>query len=226
MRSMKTLATAACFALSAFATADAQARPFRDSWFWGIQTGAMSYASSDPLSPTVPGASSFAPLVGADWLITRKTGGLDVSFAQAFMATTSTVLNGPSSADTGYRAVDVKNLRRFNLAAMAFPGDYLRWHPYVGAGFSFGYLGAAEPLFNGTDTQKQVDYAASAVNDVKAAIGPMFILGAQYRLKGISAFGQFTVSTMSKDFLLANGHTISMSSEFGFRYNLGSSIER
>lgn len=226
MQSIKTLAATACLALSAISTADGQARPFRDSWFWGVQTGVMSYTGADALTPTAATSSSFAPLLGADWLITRKTGGLYLSFAQSFLTTTSVVLNGPSSADTGFRAVDVKNLRRFNLAAMAFPGDYLRLHPYVGGGFSFGYLGAAQAQFTSVDTQKHVDYAASAVNDTKAAIGPMFIGGAQYRLKGISVFGQFTLSTMAKDFLLANGRTVSYSTEFGLRYNLGPSVER
>lgn len=235
MRPTKTLAFATGLALIAIASApwlrSGQAhaqgpRPFRDSWFWGVHGGMTTYTGVNTADATLPNSSKLAPQVGLDWLITRKTGGLYVSFAQAFVTSTGAVLNGPTSADTGYRFVDVKGLRRFNLAAMAFPGDYIRLHPYVGAGIAFDYLGQAQPLIGPTDTDRQIEYAASAVSDVKAALGPLFIAGAQYRLLGVSAFGQMTASAMSKDFLLANGNTIALGFEFGIRYNLGSSIDR
>lgn len=227
MRPIKTLAFAAIFTLSAIASANAQGpRPFRDSWFWGVHGGMATYTPVNPADATAAYSSKFAPQLGLDWLITRKTGGLYVSFAQAFVTSTGAVLNGPTSADTGYRFVDVKGLRRFNMAAMAFPGDFIRLHPYVGAGIAFGYLSSAEPQFGPTDTQRQAEFAASAVNDVKAALGPLFIAGVQYRIFGVSTFGQLTASAMSKDFLLANGNTISYGFEFGVRYNIGSSIDR
>lgn len=227
MRPTKTLAFAAGLALTAIASAHAQGpRPFRDSWFWGVHGGMTTYTGVNTADATLPNSSKLAPQIGLDWLITRKTGGLYVSFAQAFVTSTGAVLNGPTSSDTGYRFVDVKGLRRFNLAAMAFPGDFIRLHPYVGAGIAFDYLGQAQPLIGPTDTDRQIEYAASAVSDVKAALGPLFIAGAQYRLLGVSAFGQMTASAMAKDFLLANGNTIALGFEFGVRYNLGSSIDR
>jgi hypothetical protein len=227
MRPIKILSLAACLTLTATASAAAQGpRPFRDSWFWGIHGGVTSYAAADPTTPSLSAGTDFAPEVGLDWLITRKTGGLYVSFAQAFVTTTGAVQNGPTSADSGFRFVDTKNLRRFNLAAMAFPGNFLRLHPYVGGGIAFSYLGVATPRFSPTDAQRQVDFAASAVNEVKAAIGPMIIAGAQYRLPGVSAFAQFTAASLSSNFLLANGNRVSMGMEFGLRYNLGSSIDK
>jgi hypothetical protein len=226
MRSMKTFAAAALLVVSAMTTAEGQAaRPFRDSWFWGLQTGAVGYTYPDLNDPNLTTVSSFAPTIGLDWLITRHKGGLYVAVSQAFLSTRGLIVNGPTSADSGFRTVEVKNLRRFELAAMAFPGDYLRLHPYVGAGFAFQYIGSAVP--DGPYTQqRQVDYAVSAVNEVKAAIGPAFIGGAQYRLKRLSAFGQFTVSTVARDFLLANGKTVSFATQIGVRYNIGTSIER
>jgi hypothetical protein len=226
MRSIKTIAVAAGL-LGAAASLHAQApRPFHDSWFWGVTGGMVSYSSADPTTPALSGGSSIAPAIGADWLITRQKGGLYLGVSQAFVTTTGAVLNGPTSADTGFRAVDVKNLRRVSLMGMAFPGDYLRFHPYIGFGFTFGYLGAAAAQFTSTDTQKQVDFAASAVNDTKASIGPAIMAGAQYRLKFLSVFGQFSASALSKDFLLANGNSVSTALEFGLRYNIGSSIDR
>jgi hypothetical protein len=231
MRSLMTVA-AACLAVSVATPAGAQAgRPFRDSWFWGVHGGVMTYTPSNQTDPTLPGSSSIAPIIGADWLITRTKGGLYLSFGQAFLSTGSSIQGGPSAADANTPFdVEVENLRRLDLVVMAFPGDYIRWHPYLGFGFSFRSLGFAQatgPFATDNVTrQKQVDYAAATVNDFKATIGPAFIAGGQFRLKRISAFAQFLASTTSQDFLLANGHTLSVSTEFGFRYNIGSSIDR
>lgn len=228
MRMMKNVALTACFALSAMATADAQGpRPFRDSWFWGVYGGMATYTPVNTVDPSASGTSTAAPQVGGDWLITRKTGGLYLSFAQSFFTSQGAILNGPSSADTGFRMVAVKNLRRVNLAAMAFPGDFVRTHPYFGFGIAFDYLAAVQPIFAATDTDRQEEFAASSVNDVKAALGPVFIAGAQYRaLNAVSAFGQVTASAMSKDFLLSNGNPVTFGIQFGLRYNIGSSIDK
>ena len=227
---IKKLAMTACLAVCLVGTAEAQGpRPFRDSWFWGGYAGLTSYTAVNTVDPGAAGTSSMAMQVGGDWLITRKSGGLYLSFAQAFVTSQGAVLNGPTSADTGYRFVDVTGLRRVNIAAMAFPGDYVKLHPYLGFGIAFDYLGAAAPIFTTADTQRQEDYAASAVSEVKAALGPLFMAGVQYRLpmfSSVSGFGQFTASAMSKDFLLSNGNPISMGFQAGLRYNLGSSIDK
>jgi hypothetical protein len=225
---IKTLALTACVTLSAAATADAQGpRPFRDAWFWGFYGGMSSYTPANSIDPGSVGSSTMAAQVGADWLITRKTGGLYVSFAQSFLTSQGAILNGPTSADTGFRFVDVKNLRRVNIAAMAFPGDYIKLRPYFGFGIAFDYLGAAQPVFQSTDTDRQEEFALSTVNEVKAALGPLFIGGAQYRaLNAVSVFGQLTASAMSKDFLLSNGNPITFGFQIGARYNLGSSIDK
>lgn len=228
MRFTKSLALTACLALSAIGTTQAQGpRPFRDSWFWGGFGGMTSYTAANPADARAVGLSGMAPQVGGDWLITRKTGGLYLSFAQAFLTSQGTVPNGPTAADTGFRYVDVQNLRRINLAAMAFPGDYVRLHPYLGFGVAFDYLGVVQPVFQTSDTERQEEFAASMVSDVKAALGPLFMIGAQYRaLSAVSVFGQMTASAMAKDFLLSNGNPISVGFQAGLRYNIGSSIDR
>jgi hypothetical protein len=225
---LKSLALTACLALSAAATARAQGpRPFRDSWFWGVYGGMATYTPVNTIDPSAAGTSTTAPQVGGDWLITRKTGGLYLSFAQSFFTSQGAVLNGPTSADTGFRFVSVKNLRRVNVAAMTFPGDFVRTRPYFGFGIAFDYIAATQPIFTPTDTDRQEEFAASAVNDVKAGLGPLFIGGAQYRaLNTVSAFAQLTASAMTKDFLLANGNPVNFSVQIGIRYNMGSSIER
>ncbi len=226
MRSIKTYASAAFLAISVTAAANGQAgRPFRDSWFWGVRGGAMNYYGyTATANPALPGAAAVAPLVGVDWLITRTNGGLYVAYSQAFFSTNGVILNGPTSADSGYRKVSVNGLRRVELMGMFFPGDFIRWHPYVGFGGSFRYL--ADAVANGPFAgNRQIDYANSAVNDVKAGIGPAFIAGAQFRTRPMSVFGQVLVSSVGRDFLLANGHTANVSTEIGIRYNIGSSID-
>ena len=56
-------------------------RQFKDAWFWGVKGGGMLYSSAST-------ENSLAPLVGAEWLITRTRGGLYLSFDQAFLTTT------------------------------------------------------------------------------------------------------------------------------------------
>jgi|SRR5579862_263415 len=225
MRSIKTLSGAAMLAFSITTAANAQAaRPFADSWFWGIHGGAMTYSGANTADPTQAGSTSAAPTVGVDWLITRTNGGLYLSYSQAFLSTQGAILNGPTSADSGFRPVSVSGMRRFELAAMAFPGDFVRWHPYVGLGVSFKYL--ANVQAGGAFTnQRQIDFASSTVENAKAALGPAFIAGGQYRLKRMSVFGQLLVTSVGQDFLLYNGHYASVSTEFGLRYNIGSSID-
>lgn len=226
MRSIQTYAAAAFLAISVTTAAHGQAgRPFRDSWFWGIRGGATNYYGyTATANPTQPGAALVAPLAGLDWLITRTNGGLYVAYSQAFFSTNGVILNGPTAADSGYRKVQVDGLRRIELMGMLFPGDFIKWHPYVGLGVSFKYL--ANATANGPFAgNKQIDFANSTVSDVKAGIGPAFIAGAQFRAKFMSVFGQAMVSSVARDFLLANGHTANVSTEVGIRYNIGSSID-
>jgi hypothetical protein len=225
---MKKLALIACFALPAAATANAQGpRPFRDSWFWGGFGGMTSYTPVNSIDPAAAGTSTVAAQVGADWMITRHRGGLYASFGQAFVTSQGAVINGPTSADTGFRIVDVKGLRRVNVAAMMFPGDFVRMHPYIGFGLAFDYLASAQPEFTTADTKRQEDFALSSVSETKAALGPLLIIGSQYRvLNAVSAFGQLTASSMPKDFLLSNGNPVAFGFQLGLRYNIGTSIER
>jgi hypothetical protein len=227
MRSIKTFAAAAFLALSVTTLASAQEgpRPFRDSWFWGLRTGALTYTGySAPLNAaTVPATVYAAPFAGLDWLITRTNGGLYVSYSQAFFTTQGAILNGPTSADTGFRAVNITGMRRVDILGMLFPGSFVKWHPYVGFGASMRYLGDAEAAGPFT-TQKQAEYADFVVNDFKASLGPAFMIGSQYRTRLASVFGQIMVSSMTREFLLASGQTTNVSLEFGLRYNLGTSI--
>lgn len=220
MRTIRALRVAAAIvvALPTFAAAQA-GRQFRDSWFWGLKAGGLTFADSGQ-------SYRQAPLAGVDWLITRTRGGLYVSGGQAFFHEKTLTFRDPSfPVDSGFREIRLKNLRRLDFAVMGFPGDYLRFHPYIGAGFSLADVAAAEasgPFANTT----QANFADQVIATQKVQIGPMGIIGGQWRFHWASAFGQLTVSPSQKNFILYNGRPLNMTYEFGLRYNVGTSIDR
>lgn len=212
-----TIAAAVVAALPTIAAAQ-KGRQFKDSWFWGIKTGGFTLADSGQNYVQ-------APVVGVDWLITRTHGGLYVSGSQTFFSQHTFTLRDPVSPDSGLRPVSLKNLRRLDVAVMGFPGEHLRFHPYVGAGFSLGQVAtvAAEPPFANAD---QFNFAEAVIADEKVAVTPMFIGGGQYRMRQFSLFGQATFSPAQKRFIMYNGRPFNFGYELGLRYNFGTSIEK
>lgn len=194
-------------------------RQFSDSWFWGIKAGGITMADSG-------GAYRQSPFAGIDWLITRNRGGLYVSGAETFFTRRAlTLRDSAAGLDSGFRVIDLKNMRKLDVAIMGFPGDYVKFHPYVGGGFSFSEVVEAQARgpFSSTD---QSDFADRVILAQRASFTPFFIAGAQYRLARASVFGQGTLSPAQQNFILYNGRPYNFSFEFGLRYNIGSSISR
>jgi hypothetical protein len=213
-----TIATAVVVMLPSIAAAQA-GRQFKDAWFWGVKAGGIGLADS---------TQSFkqAPMAGVDWLITRTHGGLYISGSQSFFTRQAVTLRDQTAGlDSGFRVIDLKNMRRLDVALMGFPGEHLRFHPYVGAGFTLAQVASAEPRgpFGNAD---QINEAATFVQDQRTAVAPMVIVGGQYRLTQFSVFGQLTASALNENFLLYNGKPFSFGYEIGLRYNVGSSIDR
>src|SRR5207244_1316617 len=75
-----------------------------------------------------------------EWLITRTTGGLYVAGSQTFMKTQTVFAANPAAPDTVLRTIQVKNMRRLDVAVMGFPGTHIKMHPYVGAGFTMSQV--------------------------------------------------------------------------------------
>jgi hypothetical protein len=195
-------------------------RQFKDAWFWGIKGGSMLYSSAST-------ENSVAPLVGAEWLITRSHGGLYVSLDQAFLKTTGTFLDRDPDS-TFNRNVALKNMRRLSIAAMAFPLQSAKYHPYAGLGLSLSQIGGAalQSAFANT-TRYQI--ALDSVQSKKASFSPVLVAGIQARLTRFSVFGQTTASPVQENFFLRSGNTgqaFNFSLETGIRYNFGSSIDR
>lgn len=222
MRLLRVLATAVGLAVLISHTSAAQgARPFKDAWFWGLKTGAVSYSSA----ATTDGG---APFVGAEWLITRTNGGLYVSFDQAFFSTRGGFVDrDPDSTSAFLRPVRLEDLRRFSMAAMVFPYQTPKWHPYAGLGLQLMNIASAQAM-GPFASPIRAQIAADSVSARKSSVSPLMILGTQLRLNPFSVFVQGTATPTQSGFFLYNtqGPALNYGIELGIRYNVGSSIDR
>jgi hypothetical protein len=220
MRFLRVLAAATGFAaLLSQPSAAQDGRQFKDAWFWGAKAGGLLYSSA-----TTNG--SVAPLVGAEWLITRTNGGLYVSFDQAFLTTGGQFID--HDADTAFtRPVTLKNLRRLTIAGMVFPLQQRDLHPYAGFGFTLNQIAGTALQNNFTSTQRY-EIALDSVRAKKATFSPVFIGGVQARYRPFSAFVQASATPTQQGFFLYGngGRAFNMSLETGVRYNVGSAIDR
>jgi hypothetical protein len=212
-----TVAGAIAMALPTIAAAQ-RGRQFDDAWFWGIKGGGLTFADSGQQTKN-------AGVAGVEWLITRHKGGLYISAGEAFFNSTALTFRDPTSADSGLRVIDLKNMRKLDVALMGFPIQNLAWHPYVGVGFTMGAIADADPRgpFSRVD---QLAFADTVIQQEKVAFSPLFMAGSQWRLRYFSVFGQLTASPAQKNFLLYNGKPWNFGYEFGLRYNVGTSIDR
>ncbi len=85
MRMVRWLASGlALVALAPSASSAQGGRLFNDSWFWGLNAGAMSFSTATVSNQT-------APVVNAEWFITKTRGGLYLSIGQAFFTANAAV---------------------------------------------------------------------------------------------------------------------------------------
>jgi hypothetical protein len=222
MRLLRVLAAAAGIAALVPHTSSAQDnRQFKDAWFWGVKTGAVSYASQ---STTDGGAVLF----GGDWMITRTNGGLYVSYDEAFLNTQGGYVDrDPDSTSAFIRPVQLHNLRRFTMAAMVFPYQTPTWHAYAGLGLQYNAVASAAAV-GPFSTTLRAQIAIDSVQARKSSFSPVLVVGTQARLAPFSVFIQGTASPMQQTFFLSNpaGHAFNAALELGVRYNTGSSIDR
>jgi len=198
-----------------------QGSDFENSWFWGIQGGGLAYGA--PSATSAGGNLVQAPTAGVEWLITRTHGGLYVAASQAFLSQQTLIANGPTPSDSGFRTVDLKDMRSLDVALMAFPGTHVVFHPYIGGGFTFNDIATASPEGPFT-TQDQINFAEESIQTVKSAFSPLLLAGVQWRLPRVSAFAQVKLEAANTNFLLYSGRAELFAWEIGLRYNIGSSI--
>ena len=220
MRAIKALAVAALVAVDVSAAAAQSTRHFHDSWFWGAKGGAMMYQVQSNQG------GGLAPMAGADWLITRKHGGL-------YVAGDYTIFNeqvfvndsiNPIDVTPGGRPTDLKDMFRFTFAGMLFPLESQRFIPYLGMGMALSSIVGANA--QGTYVNRtQENLVLNTIQNFKTTVQPNFILGAQLRVPLISVFGHATISRSNNTFFLYTNPGWRMTLETGVRYNIGSSID-
>lgn len=220
MRMIRALTVAGAMVTALPTIAAAQSgRQFKDAWFWGVKGGGFTFADTAQRIKN-------AAVGGVDWLITRQHGGLYVSATQAFFNAQTLTFRDPNApADSGTRVIDLKNMRKLDLALVGFPGDHIHFHPYVGIGFSLEQISnaAARPPFGNLG---QAAFADTVIQQQRVGFSPLLMAGAQWRLRWFSVFGQGAASPAQKSFILYNGKPWNFTYEFGLRYNVGTSIDR
>ena len=220
MRAIRAFAVAALVAVDVSAAAAQSTRHFHDSWFWGVKGGAMMYQVQSNQG------GGLAPMGGADWLITRKHGGLYVA-GDYTIFTEQVFVNdsiNPIDVTPGGRPTDLKDMFRFTFAGMLFPLESQRFIPYLGMGMALSSIVSANA--QGTYVNRtQENLVLNTISTFKTRVEPNFILGAQLRLPLISVFGHTTVSRSSNQFFLYTNPGWRLTFESGVRYNIGSSID-
>jgi len=156
---------------------------FTNAWFWGAKMGAMDYNS-------LTSTHRQAPLAGVEWLITRTHGGLYVSYSEAFFTDVALLNTNLDATDTIPHIVNLKNLRRLDLAAMVFPGSNTYLQPYAGIWFSLKQISSATPGDSAYASADVYNAVQSYITELRTGVSPYFIAGAQLRLIGFSIFIQ------------------------------------
>lgn len=222
MRAFRGLTIAALLLLNVGAAGAQASRGFKDSWFWGAKSGLLNYQVVN----NAVAKSPLALMAGGDWLITRTSGGLYVSFDYSFFSADSVFVNDSiSPLDSVPRILQLGGLRRFTIAGMLFPMQTYRMHPYLGFGFTLSHIAKAEP--QGTyRNATQENLVESTVQFFRSTASPVVILGTQLRLPLASAFAQVTATPASNNFFLFAGSGWRSTLEAGLRYNVGTSIDR
>jgi hypothetical protein len=187
-------------------------RLFEDSWFWGAKGGAMTFSTQFDGNTT-------APLVGAEWLITRTRAALYVSGEQSFFKATSSVQDRFGQE---YR-VAIRDMRRYTAAAMAFPVAWGTVRPYAGVGFSLNNIQRTALVDTPASDTAAMD-VATQLDRQQDRTSFITMAGIQAQYRRLSLFGQVTYMPAKTAFLL-NGRTTYIF-EGGVRYNFSSSREQ
>jgi hypothetical protein len=218
MRTFSRLGCALTLAVLVPVTVAAQAAgaPIENSWFWGAGGGRFSF-------PTYFHRVD-APMISADWLITRQRWGLQVYASQAYFTDSSTVADPNSS---GLRKAQMTDLRRIGFQGIVFLPNWTWFRPYAGVGYSFNYVKQATPIGTFFNSAAARDSAEQRVSDARSQSKATFSGGFMITWNKFAPYAQYTVMpTKGTGDWLLNGDGATNFWEVGLRYNFGSSIER
>ncbi len=218
MKAIRTLAAAlAVFMLLPAAGMAQTVRPFQNSWFWGVKAGG-TFISAPSNSNVTSG------MAGIDWLITRKRGGVYMSLDQSFLSQNAVLADAVNPGETP-TVVNLKDMRRLTVAIMGYPGDWVRFHPYVGLGVTYSSVTQVVPQTAYASTD-QYTLAQTIIQQYKSVFSPTLLLGGQMQYRNAAVFVQAMGWQANQNFFLSSssrGYNASL--EAGVRYNFGTSIQ-
>ena len=188
-------------------------RLFENAWFWGAKAGLMNFSTGNNNITT-------APLVGAEWLITRNRAGLYLSAEQAFFNATGYVVDGNGTPVN----VALKDSRRYTAALLAFPVNWGSLRPYGGVGLALNLIQHATVDQSQLTDPDQEDVIANAVHEERDRVAFLLMGGLQAQYRRFSVFGQATYMPARANFFFSGRSTYIL--EAGIRYNVGSSIDK
>jgi hypothetical protein len=201
----------------AFAQANAAKAPERDSWYWGINGGAMMFTAGYDAEKTVT-----APSVGGEWFIARQRFALRISVQQAFFEEQAAVFD-PTTIG-GARPVDVKDWRRYAIELFVMPAGDRFILPYAGGGVALNVLQSATPQGSYV-SEESLEEINTTVNDFSSRASLIAAVGAQFNF-GKSAFFVQAAAMPTRNFFLLNRSAYTAVLEGGIRYSFGSAIEK
>ena len=202
----------ALVALTPAVSAAQSNRLFENAWFWGAKAGLMNFSTGIE--------NKTAPLVGAEWLITRNRAGLYLSAEQAFFNATGYVVDGNG------QQVDValKDSRRYTAALLAFPVNWGSLRPYGGVGLALNLIQHATVDQAQITDPDQEDVIAQQVHEERDRVAFLIMGGLQAQYRRFSVFGPATYMPARANFFFSGRSTYIL--EAGIRYNVGSSIDK
>ena len=216
MPTVRRIACALALVAIPFQAALAQLRhDFKDSWFWGVKGGVMSFSTATVENQT-------KPVVGGEWLLTRTHGALYLAVDQALFDASSALTDTLGQSHT----VTIRDMRRLTGAVMAFPfaleSSLGAVRPYAGVGFALNFIRSASVVSQPSDTAQRRD-VRQRLDDQRDRAAPLLILGLQLQVGRFAAFGQATAMPAETRFLLNGSPTLF--AEVGLRFNAGRSRE-
>jgi hypothetical protein len=218
MRTISRLGRALTLAalLPAAAAAQRADASMDNSWYWGAGGGRISF-------PTVIHRVN-APMISADWLITRHRWALDIYGSQAYFTDTSTA---PDPNVSGVRKVTMTDLRRFGFQGVVFLPNWTWFRPYAGAGYSFNFISQARPVGVPAIPTPLDSAAMKRTDDARARTKVTVSAGFMATWRDFAPYAQYTMMPTKGDGQwLINGDGFTSFWEVGLRYRFGSSIEK
>jgi hypothetical protein len=220
MRMVRTVAILAGFTFLpslAGAQATGSSSGMQDSWFWGINGGAMLFNAGydDEVSVT-------APTIGAEWFITRSRIALRLAVQQAFFDDQAGIYDPTVSG--AVRPVNVENWRRYSGEVFFLPSGDRSFTPYLGLGLALNVIQNAAPVGSFV-SEESLEEVFSLVNEFSSRASLIFSAGGQLTLGRSALFLQASAMPTRQAFLL-NRSQYTLGFEAGLRYNFGSAIEK